>query len=177
MLRYLCNYLSSSKSGWKWTKVLELQKTGANSPPRGFYTARVDEKGRLKLPTLFQEFLGGEKLFVTSLDTRIARIYPISLWQQNESLLFDQSDEPEMAEDIAFIANHFGADSEIDGQGRVLLPTELRRALNLENQTVWLDCYQGGVNVYGKEVYEERQRRATDNLGPKLNALKKRGLK
>ncbi len=157
--------------------MLELEKLGANSPPRGFYTARVDEKGRLKLPTLFQEFLGGEKLFVTSLDTRIARIYPISLWQQNESLLFDQSDEPEMAEDIAFIANHFGADSEIDGQGRVLLPTELRRALNLENQTVWLDCYQGGVNVYGKEVYEERQRRATDNLGPKLNALKKRGLK
>ena len=157
--------------------MLELEKLGSNSPPRGFYTARVDEKGRLKLPTLFQEFLGGEKLFVTSLDTRIARIYPISLWRQNESLLFDQSDEPEMAEDIAFIANHFGADSEIDGQGRVLLPTELRRALNLENQTVWLDCYQGGVNVYGKEVYEERQRRATDNLGPKLNALKKKGLK
>jgi DNA-binding transcriptional regulator/RsmH inhibitor MraZ len=82
-----------------------------------------------------------------------------------------------MAEDVAFIANHFGADAEIDNQGRVLLPTELRRALNLENQTVWLDCYQGAVNVYGKEVYDERQRRATDNLGAKLNALKKKGLK
>ena len=157
--------------------MLEQPKAGSAGSPRGFFTAKVDEKGRLKLPTLFQEFFGGEKLFVTSLDTRIARIYPISLWQQNESLLFDQNDEPEMAEDIAFIANHFGADAEIDAQGRVLLPTELRRALNLENQTVWLDCYQGGVNVYGKEVYEERQRRATDNLGPKLNALKKKGLK
>lgn len=152
-------------------------KTGSVDAPRGFYTAKVDEKGRLKLPTLFQEFFGGEKLFVTSLDTRIARIYPVSLWQKNESLLFDETDDPEMAADIAFIANHFGADAEIDTQGRVLLPTDLRRALNLENQTVWLDCTQGGVNVCGKEVYEERQRRATDNLASKLNALKKKGLK
>ena len=158
--------------------MTEQPKAGSARSPRGFYPAKVDEKGRLKLPTLFQEFLAGEKLFVTSLDKRVARIYPLSLWEQNEDLLFGTNeDDPEMAEDVAFIANHFGADSEIDQQGRVLLPTELRRFLNLENQAVWVDCFQGGVNVYGKEVYEERERRASDNLAAKLNALKKKGLK
>ena len=157
--------------------MTDQPKAGSTGAPRGFYTAKVDEKGRLKLPTLFQEFFGGEKLFVTSLDQRVARIYPLSLWEKNESLLFDANEDPEMAEDVAFTANHYGADAEIDQQGRVLLPTELRRALNLESQTVWLDCFQGGVNVYGKDVYEERLRRATDNLGAKLIALKKKGLK
>ena len=139
--------------------------------------AKVDAKGRLNLPTVFQEFFQGEKLFVTSLDMRVARIYPLSLWERNETMLYDSSDDPDMAEDIAFTANHYGADAEIDPQGRVLVPTELRRALNLENQTVWLDCFQGGVNVYGKEVYDERLRRATDNLQAKLVAMKKKGLK
>jgi MraZ protein len=146
-------------------------------PPRGVYPARVDEKGRLKLPVNFQHFLGDEKLFITTLDTRIARIYPISVWEQNEKILFDQTDETETAEDLSFVANHYGADGEIDAQGRVLLPTELRRSLDLENQPVWLDYFQGAINVVSKTVYEERQRRALENLGDKLKVMKKRGLK
>jgi MraZ protein len=146
-------------------------------PPRGVYPARVDEKGRLKLPVNFQQFLGSEKLFITTLDTRIARIYPISAWQQNEKILFDQTDDTDTAEDVAFIANHFGADGEIDAQGRVLLPTELRRALNLESQPVWLDYFQSGVNVVGQQIYEERQKRALENLPGKLKAMKGKGLK
>jgi MraZ protein len=58
-------------------------------PPRGTYQARVDEKGRLKLPAVFQQYLtdlGETKVFVTSLDVRIARIYPISVWKENEIL-------------------------------------------------------------------------------------------
>ena len=146
-------------------------------PPRGVYPARVDEKGRLKLPVNFQQYLGNEKLFITTLDTRIARIYPISVWEQNEKLLFDQTDDTAAAEDLAFVANHFGADGDVDSQGRVLLPTELRRALNLENQPVRLDYFQGAINVVGEQVYEERQKRAMTNLGEKLKAMKKKGLK
>jgi MraZ protein len=146
-------------------------------PPRGIYPARVDEKGRLKLPVNFQQFLGGEKLFITSLDLSTARIYPISVWQDNERILNDSTDDPDGAEDIAFIANDLGADSEVDGQGRVLIPTELRRMLSLESQPVWLECYQGGIKIYNKEVYEARQRRSRENLADKLSAFRKKGLK
>lgn len=145
--------------------------------PRGFYTARVDEKGRLKLPVNFQGFIAGEKLFVTSLDARIARLYPISVWQANEKLLAELTEDPDVAEHLAFIADHYGADSEVDGQGRVLLPTDLRRELKLENDQVWLQCFQGAINVYGKDVYEEQQRRAKENLPEKLKLAKQKGLK
>jgi MraZ protein len=148
--------------------------------PRGIYPARVDEKGRLKLPAVFQQYLadlGEKKVFITSLDVRIARIYPISVWKENE-ILFDQpSDDPESVEDVKFIANDLGADSELDGQGRVLVPQELRRLLKIENEPVWLECQKGRVNVYSKEIYEQRKLRAYDNAPEKLRALEKRGLK
>lgn len=149
-------------------------------PPRGIYPARVDEKGRLKLPAIFQQYLtdlGEKRVFVTSLDVRIARIYPISVWKENEILFDTATDDPEAAEDVKFIANDLGADSEIDGQGRVLVPQELRQMLSLENQTVWIECQKGRMNVYGKEVYEDRKRRAYENAADKLRALEKKGLK
>jgi DNA-binding transcriptional regulator/RsmH inhibitor MraZ len=80
-------------------------------------------------------------------------------------------------EDVAFIANDLGADSDIDSQGRVLVPTELRRMLGIENQPVWLDCYKGRINVYGKDVYEQRKARALTNSGDKLKALERLGFK
>lgn len=145
--------------------------------PRGFYSARVDEKGRLKLPVNFQQYLGDEKLFVTCLDTRIARLYPISVWQANEKRLAEMTQDPEVAEHIRFMADHYGADSEIDAQGRVLLPTELRRDLKLENQQVWLQCIQDAVSVFSKEIYDEQQRLARENLAEKLKLAKQNGLK
>ncbi len=45
---------------------------------------------------------------------------------------------------------YFGGDAEIDAQGRVLMPAELREGLELEKQPVWLDCYNGRINVAGK---------------------------
>jgi MraZ protein len=149
-------------------------------PPRGAYQARVDDKGRLKLPAVFQQYLtelGESKVFVTSLDLSIARIYPISVWNGNEGIFDAPSDDAEAAEDIKFIANDLGADSDVDAQGRVLIPTELRRMLSLENQPVWLDCHKGRINVYGKEVYEQRKAKAFEGVAEKLKALERRGLK
>ena len=46
--------------------------------PRGIYPARVDEKGRLKLPADFQRFLqesGATKVFITSFDELTVSIF------------------------------------------------------------------------------------------------------
>lgn len=149
-------------------------------PPRGTYQARVDEKGRLKLPAVFQQYLtdlNEPKVFITSLDTLTGRIYPISVWKGNENLFEANSEDPDAAADVAWVANHFGADSEVDGQGRVLVPTELRRHLKIENEQVWLDCYKGRINIYSGAEYEKRRLRALDNIGDKLKMLERRGLK
>ncbi len=62
-------------------------------PPNGRYNGKLDEKGRLKLPACFQEYLATipEKgLFVTSIDRSTAQIYPIAAWRANLKLLRGQ---------------------------------------------------------------------------------------
>jgi MraZ protein len=156
-------------------------KTTPVEPPRGFFTAHVDEKGRLKLPVDVQTFLGGfgdDKLFVTSVDDRIARIYPISVWKVNEKVLEQLSTEdPDAADSLAFVTNDYGAEAKVDPQGRLTLPTDLRRAMSLENQEVRLDCSQSAINVYSMAEYEARKRLAREKLADKLKVAKLKGFK
>jgi len=150
-------------------------------PPRGFFSAHIDDKGRLKFPVELQQYfaaIGDEKYFVTSVDDRIARIYPISVWKGNEKVLEQlATEDPDAAEALAFVANDYGAETKVDPQGRMTLPTDLRRALSLENQEVRLDCSQGAINIYSKAEYEARKQKAKDMLADKLKAAKLKGFK
>lgn len=148
--------------------------------PRGFHAARVDEKGRLKLPAAIVQYLesfGEKKVFITTLNGSTARIYPIAVWRETEQLLEEPGDDADIREDVAFIADHYGADDEIDGQGRVLVPADLRRELKLESEQVFLRCFKQRIDIYGRDVYEARLGRAKENLLDKVQGLEKKGVR
>jgi len=143
------------------------------------FTGKLDDKGRLKLPVNFQEFLksfGEQKLYVTSLDRRLAQLYPMSVWLENEKLLEDEQEHSEEADRIKFTANDMGADAEMDGQGRILFNTQLRRELDLEGQDVHLLAHGGRVEVIPETIYQEL-RRKEQNPAADLTVMRKRGLK
>lgn len=149
-------------------------------PPRGFYPGRVDDKGRLKLPTRFQEYLGSlpdKTFFVTTLGDGIARIYPISVWKENEAILDSFTEDPEAAQRQAFLANAYGSDTEMDGQGRVLISPELRRKLELENQPVQLMFYRGRIDVYRQSAFDSQLAEAETMSQKDRAALGKAGVK
>ena len=160
-----------------------MGNTGINilataEPPHSIAQASVDEKGRLKLPAEFLEYLEAlkvTKVFITTFDQRQARIYPIAVWKVNEAL-FENSADPS-AERMALLAKAFGGDAEIDKSGRVLLPAVLRETLGLEKQPVWLDVYHGRINVVSKKVHDERMQLAQANMSEDLKTLEKLGLK
>jgi transcriptional regulator MraZ len=148
--------------------------------PRGFFPTRVDDKGRLKLPSVIAEYigeLGDQKVFVTTVDGSSARIYPISAWRRNEILLEEDGEDTELKEDVAFVAYHFGADSDVDAQGRVLIPTELRRMLRMEGEQVHLRCFKQRIDVIGDDVYRQRLAKALSGLNEKVQELGKKGLR
>ena len=150
-----------------------------NEPPNGMYPARVDDKGRLKLPVGFQQYVTGlpeKKLFVTSLDRRIGQIYPIANWRENKKFLYEYRDNPKSASRIAFNAQDLGADSEMDSQGRVLLPPEMRRELGIENQSVRLFAYKGRIQILSEAIYEEQKRQAASSAEADLETLEGAGL-
>jgi len=147
-------------------------------PPHSIAQASVDEKGRLKLPAEFLEYLEAlkvTKVFITTFDQRLARIYPIAVWKVNEAL-FENSADP-AAERLALLAKAYGGDAEIDKSGRVLLPAKLREILDLEKQPVWLDVYHGRINVVSRKIHEERMQLAQANMFEDLKTLEKLGLK
>jgi len=149
-------------------------------PPRGFFTARVDEKGRLKLPAALAEYLksfGEDKVFITTLNGASARVYPIASWRQTEAMLEEPGEDATDREDVAFLAFHFGADSDIDPQGRVLVPTELRRALKLENEQVHLRCFKQRIDVMSAAAYQDRLSKAREGIDQKVQALERKGLR
>jgi len=147
-------------------------------PPHSIAQASVDEKGRLKLPAEFLEYLEAlkvTKVFITTFDQRQARIYPIAVWKVNEAL-FENSAEA-AAERLALLAKVYGGDAEIDKSGRVLLPARLREILDLEKQPVWLDVYHGRINVVSKKIHDERMQLAQASMSEDLKTLEKMGLK
>ena len=143
------------------------------------YPGRLDDKGRVKMPAAFQQFFAAlreKKLFVTSLDRRIAQIYPMAVWRLNEKFFDTYRDDPAIARKVAFNAADLGAESEMDGQGRILFPPELRRELEIENQPVRLFAYRGRIEVLSEEIYEERKREAAQTAAEDVTKLEAAGL-
>jgi MraZ protein len=152
-------------SGQKCPKVEKEGKCAMVEPPLGAYSAHVDEKGRLKVPVTFKEYLESledGRLFVTTTDKRIAKLYPISLWKENLKRLSELAlENPNLAKSMSLTARHYGEDARLDPSGRVMVPTNLRRFLGLEGQEVWMDATpEGCINIYSKAEYESQLRKA-----------------
>ena len=148
-------------------------------PPRGMYPGRLDDRGRLKLPANFlQHFadLEVKRLFVTSLDGRIGRIYTLPAWEETEKWLVNHHEDAETADNIAFTAADLGALSEIDSQGRILFSTDLRRALGIENQPVRLWPNGNKIEVLSDKLYQERKSGASVDATKDLKKLERAGM-
>ena len=147
--------------------------------PEGRYPARMDDRGRVKLPVAFQKYLEkfeDKRLFVTSLDRRIAQVYPIVYWKQTKKFMENYSKDPKVAKHMAFNTADLGAVTEMDSQARVLFSPELRRALRMEDQPVHMYAYRGHIKVFTQAVYEEDQLAASANATGEHEQLDQDGM-
>jgi transcriptional regulator MraZ len=115
---------------------------------RGHEQARVDDKGRLKVPNVFRSLLEtkyGRELFLTSLTGEYARIYPMPVWLEIEEKLGQMpSTHPSRLRFLDRV-NFFGQVAELDTQGRLLIPARLRETATMS----------GDVDVLGQYNYLE----------------------
>jgi len=113
---------------------------------RGNAPARIDDKGRLKVPNAFRSLLEskyGRELFLTSLTGEYVRIYPMPVWLEIEDKLGQMpSTHPSRLRYLDRV-NYFGQVGELDTQGRVLIPVRLRDAATMD----------GDVDVLGQYNY------------------------
>ncbi len=154
------------------------------SAPRGDEDARVDDKGRLKLPARFLEYLNVRKdstVYITTFNPqmKMSLIYPSSEWQYRQEVWADLARKgPEMAaaiESRKVVANGYGGDSAIDSQGRVLGPAKLRKEMALENAKVFLSFDEGRFNMWADADYTANLNRALAQASASYDLLKSMG--
>ena len=115
---------------------------------RGSSATRIDEKGRLKVPTIFRGVIHdqhGADVFVTSVTGDSVRIYPMPVWLEVERKLSQMpSNHPSRLKFLDRV-NYYGQVGELDSQGRVVIPPHLRESAAIV----------GDVRVFGRIDYVE----------------------
>ncbi len=96
----------------------------------GNYTHGLDAKGRLIIPVVFRDALGPKFAVCPSPDFKKIAVYPLKAWveRRNEYLSLCRKDA-EMRRILDRFTKYSYVDSEMDSQGRLLLPSALRTKL------------------------------------------------
>ena len=114
-----------------------------NAVLRGNSPARIDDKGRLKIPNAFRavvEAQHGRAVFVTSLTGESVRVYPMAVWIEIERKLAQiPTTHPARLRFFSRV-NYYGQAGEFDNQGRVLIHARLRESAGMA----------GEVDVFGQ---------------------------
>src|SRR6266849_6791548 len=130
---------------------------------RGNHPTRVDEKGRLKIPAEFKRVIDekyGQQFYITSLDGKVAQLYPFEEWERIEQKLAGLSNFNPTKKKFLDRANYYGQQVEMDGQGRLLLPQLLRESAQIKGEVAVLGnlTYLDATVGLGGHSYEIARR-------------------
>lgn len=134
----------------------------------GEYNHTIDVKGRLIIPSKYREILGDEFVVTKGLDGCLF-VYDNEEWQKFAEKLYDL---PLISESRKF-TRHFLAGAttvEVDKQGRILLPGNLREFAGLEKDVKLIGVGKR-VEIWSKERYEGAEDENMDDIMTRMAAL------
>ncbi|MGD8897104.1 MAG: division/cell wall cluster transcriptional repressor MraZ [Acidobacteriota bacterium] len=144
---------------------------------RGNHPARIDDKGRLKVPNSFRQIVEaqwGTELFVTSVTGEFVRVYPMGVWLEIERKLAEvPSTHPSKLRFLDRV-NFFGQAVSMDRQGRVLVPQLLRESaamlgevsvLGLQNHLAVWNLKRLQDRLFKKEPFTDEDGRLLAEYG------------
>jgi MraZ protein len=143
---------------------------------RGNHPTRVDEKGRLKVPAEFKRVIDekyGAQFYITSLDGKVAQVYPFEEWERIEQKLASLSTFNPTKKKFLDRVNYYGQMVEMDGQGRVLIPQLLRDNAQIKGEVAVLGnltyLIVRNLEMFRKEISEQaftaEDEKTLDDLG------------
>jgi MraZ protein len=125
---------------------------------RGNHPAKVDEKGRLKMPSAFKQLMDAShvtQFYVTSADGKSAEIWPLPEWEQVEEKLAAASSMDDAVRKYLNLTSYYGQQVEMDNQGRLLLPQILRGAARLDAEVAVFGM-RNYLEVHNREAFERK---------------------
>ena len=124
---------------------------------RGNHTAKIDEKGRLKLPSAFKQLVDAgnvTQFYVTSSNGKSAEVWPLPEWEKREEKLAEASEMDDAVKKYLNLTSYYGQQVEIDNQARLLLPQILRNSAKLDGE-VTVFGMRTYLEVHNREIFEQ----------------------
>jgi len=96
--------------------------------------AKLDERGRVKMPAEFKAFIEKKygkdfnAFYITSREGEDAEIYPMPEWKEHQGKVFKMPKSHPARKKLLDRYNLYGDRADMDPQGRLLIPEELRNA-------------------------------------------------
>jgi len=126
---------------------------------RGINNIAVDAKGRMALPARYRERLlevCGGRLIVTVDQDHCLLVYPLPEWEIIEEKLNNLPSLNKQSRLLQRLLIGYATDLEMDGQGRILLPTMLREYAGLKKKAVLIG--QGKkLEIWDEDTWSENQ--------------------
>lgn len=125
---------------------------------RGNSIATIDNKGRLKVPSVFRSLLEerfGPDLFVTSLNGDFVRLYPLPAWLEVEKKLAQMPSLDPAVSRFLNVINYYGQMTRMDRQGRVLIQPLLREHAQMSGEVAVLGQQQF-LDVWNRARFEAK---------------------
>jgi len=119
---------------------------------RGEYNHTIDTKGRMSVPSKLRDALGDTFVVTKGLDGCLMA-YNTCEWENFEQKL---QELPLTNKNARKLVRHFSGgavDVEIDGQGRILLPANLREHAGLTKEVVLIGM-GNRVEIWSRDKYE-----------------------
>ena len=128
----------------------------------GEFQHNIDDKGRIIIPVKFRDELGDVFIITRGLDKALF-VYPLSEWQQIEqklkSLPFTKADARKFTR--FFFSG--AIESEIDKQGRVIIPNNLRGDAFLTKECVVIGV-SNRIEIWDKNYWESYYQDSEDSF-------------
>lgn len=127
---------------------------------RGSAPAKIDDKGRLKVPTAFRRSLEerfGREVFLTSVVGDSVQVYPLKIWEEFEERLAALPSTDRTKRRFLERVAYFGQQGQLDSQGRVIVPQLLRDSAEMTGEVVVAGRLDH-LEVWNRERLEARFR-------------------
>ncbi|MEL7060888.1 MAG: division/cell wall cluster transcriptional repressor MraZ [Acidobacteriota bacterium] len=128
---------------------------------RGSSPAKIDDRGRLKMPNDVRRQLEEEhgdddlEIFVTSVEGASALVYPMPVWRRIERKLADVPSSNRAKKKYLERVNYYGQQLRLDAQGRVVIPQILRESAQIVGDVV-VSGRLDHLEVWNRERFDQR---------------------
>lgn len=140
----------------------------------GEYSHSVDPKKRLALPSKFRGELGNRVVVTRGLD-RCLFVYPMKVWEEIASKLGNLPVGESGTRSFIRLMLSGAVDTELDSQGRVLLPEYLKNDAGLKKEVTVVGVYNR-LEIWDEDAWKKYKQNAEKNTGKIAEELGKLGV-